>query len=111
MGSMMARWGEFLVVSAIGLVLSVPALADPTRDAVMSSAERCEGIPDNRVWLDCFYGSAQPMRSMLGLSPAPDSQTRLVPRPGAAYGGAPPRRAPVKQESGGFLGALLGNTK
>jgi hypothetical protein len=86
------------------------ALADPTRDQVMDGAARCEGIPDNRVWLDCFYGSAQPMRALLGLAPAPESQTRLVPPPGAAYGGAAaPRRAPAKSES--FLASLIGNTK
>ena len=66
--------------AAIWLVAVDPALAEPTRDAVMDAAQRCEGIPDNRVWLDCFYGSAQPMRAALGLAPAPESQTRLVPR-------------------------------
>ena len=104
-------WRLLLVAGLICLVsFSGAALADPTRDAVMLGAGRCEGIPDNRVWLDCFYGSAQPMRSLLGLSPAPDGQTRLVPGPGAAYGGTP-RRAPVSRESGGFLSALIGNTK
>ena len=46
--------------AAIWLVTVYPAVADPTRDQVMDGAARCEGIPDNRVWLDCFYGSAQP---------------------------------------------------
>ena len=111
---------EFLLAaglsSAIWLMTAFPVLADPTRDAVMSGAERCEGIPDNRVWLDCFYGSAQPMRSLLGLTPAPESQTRLVPGPGTAYGSAAsggaarPQRAPAKEESGGFFAALIGNT-
>jgi len=107
------------LVFAIGLTVSPPALADQARDAVMDGAARCEGIPDNRVWLDCFYGSAQPMRALLGLAlaPAPETQTRLVPAPGAAYGGAAaPRRAsaqqpPAKERSDTFLGALLGNTK
>jgi hypothetical protein len=115
------RNGNFLgaaaLVSAIWLMNSLPALAEPTRDAVMEGAARCEGIPDNRVWLDCFYGSAQPMRAALGLKPAPESQTRLVPGPGAAYGAATsggvvkPRPAPAKTESGGFFAALVGNTK
>jgi len=56
----------------------VPAVAGPRED-VMSGAQRCAGITDNRVWLDCFYGSAQPMRAILGLPPAPVSQQRLVP--------------------------------
>ena len=121
-------WAGFS--AAILLIAIHPAVAEPTRDAVMDAAQRCEGIPDNRVWLDCFYGSAQPMRSLLGLAPAPESQTRLVPAPGAAYGGAalarrapPPgaeyggavlaRRAPppVREKSGGFLSDIIGNTK
>jgi hypothetical protein len=94
------------------LWLAAPALAEPTRDAVMDAAQRCEGIPDNRVWLDCFYDSAQPMRGLLGLAPAPESQTRLVPAPGISYGGAAPaRRAPVREKSGGFLSEIIGNTK
>ena len=99
--------------AAILLVAVHPALAEPTRDAVMGAAQRCEGIPDNRVWLDCFYGSAQPMRSVLGLAPAPESQTRLVPALGVAYGGTPvARRAPpVREKPESFLGAVLGNTK
>jgi prepilin-type processing-associated H-X9-DG protein len=111
LGDAMVWRRECFLASAICLGLSAPALADSTRDAVMSGAGRCEGIPDNRVWLDCFYGSAQPMRNLLGLSPAPDNQTRLVPGPGAAYGGAAPRRAPPKEQSGGFLSSLVGNTK
>lgn len=93
-------------------------MADPTRDQVIDGATRCEGIPDNRVWLDCFYGSAQPMRALLGLSPAPESQTRLVPAPGTGYGGAAygggaalARRAPAQPKSEGFWGSLIGNTK
>ena len=99
---------------AILLLALNPASAEPTRDAVMDAAGRCEGIPDNRVWLDCFYGSAQPMRSVLGLAPAPESQTRLVPAPGAGYGGAAPmRRAsqPVREKPGGFFSDIIGNTK
>jgi hypothetical protein len=114
----MAWRREFLLVGVISAIcLASPALAEPTRDAVMDGAARCEGIPDNRVWLDCFYGSAQPMRTLLGLSPAPESQTRLVPGPGTGYGGAAyggtakPRRAPAKEESGGFFASLIGNTK
>ena len=89
---------------------------DPTRDQVMDGAARCEGIPDNRVWLDCFYGSAQPMRAQLGLSPAPESQTRLVPAQGASYGGAVSGGAPVarrptaKPKHEGSLAGLIGNT-
>lgn len=99
------------LASAIWLVISEPASADPTRDAVTDGAARCEGIPDNRVWLDCFYGSAQPMRALLGLTPVLESQTRLVPGPGAAYGAAAARRLPAKQPSESFLSAIIGTTK
>jgi hypothetical protein len=39
------------------------------RDAVIREAARCEG--GDRDWLDCYYAAAQPMRVVLGLSPAP----------------------------------------
>jgi hypothetical protein len=109
-----SAWAGLAAAAWLGAVH--PAMADPTRDQVMDGAARCEGIPDNRVWLDCFYGSAQPMRAQLGLSPAPENQTRLVPAQGAsyggtAYGGAPvARRAPVKPKSEGFWSSLIGNT-
>jgi hypothetical protein len=100
-----------------GFVVLAPmaALAEPTRDEVMSGAERCAGITDNRIWLDCFYGSAQPMRSVLGLPPAPFAQTKLVPPAGAAYArpGAPAAMAPVQphRKSGGFWSDVLGSGK
>lgn len=96
------------------LLAPLPALAEPTRDEVMAGAARCDGIADNRVWLDCFYGSAQPMRALLNLPPANPAQVRLVPPPGAE-----PRRLPVvasarprqqQQQSGGFWSDVLGDT-
>ena len=115
---MKTRFSVAGIVAVLWLGVSLSAMADPTRDAVMDGAARCEGIPDNRVWLDCFYGSAQPMRALLGLIPAPESQTRLVPAPGAAYGNAAhgsgavvARRAPAKPKSESFWGAIVGNTK
>jgi hypothetical protein len=41
------------------------------RDAVLSGALRCYAVADERQWLDCYYGAAQPMRARLGLSAAP----------------------------------------
>jgi hypothetical protein len=106
----MRKLAVILLVAA-----SAPALAEPTRDEVMSGAERCYGIADNHAWLDCFYGSAQPMRTLLGLAPAPPAQVKLVPPPGADYGGA---RAPrtlrenkPPQETRGFISDLLGSGK
>jgi hypothetical protein len=89
-------------VSFAVLMLTLPscaALAGP-RDDVVQGIVRCGTIADDRQWLDCIYGAAQPMRAQLGLSPAPAAQQRLVPQQGygtlpgygPGYGGAP---APV----------------
>jgi hypothetical protein len=67
----------FLV--AVGLAsVALPAMAAP-RDDVIYSISRCGSIADDRTWLDCVYGAAQPMRARLGLPPAPASQQALVP--------------------------------
>lgn len=103
----------FLMPVMIALA-SNAALAEPTRDEVMAGAERCDGIADNRVWLDCFYGSAQPMRALLNLPPANPAQVRLVPPRGAeplyqSRHTASARAA--KEETGGFWSAVVGNTR
>jgi hypothetical protein len=67
-----------LVVGGVLILLSVGAWAD-TRDDALAGIDRCGAISDNRVWLNCVYGAVQPMRSELGLPPAPASQTSLVP--------------------------------
>ena len=100
-------------------VLAASALPAPagTREEVLSGAVRCGGIADDRAWLDCFYGSAQPMRAQLGLPPAPASQTRLVPSGMAAPAQTqamtpPPAMAtaapPAPRKSGGIMSGLLG---
>jgi hypothetical protein len=71
-----------------------PALADP-RTETLSAAVRCNAIGDYRTWLECYYGAAQPLRAILGLSPAPASQVALVPPAGAALPAAPARPATV----------------
>ena len=77
----------------------LPALAAPdsSRDAVLANVQRCAGFTDNRTWLNCFYGAAQPMRARLGLSPAPGSQLDLVKN-------APQSAPPMKSDRGGLLG-------
>ena len=55
----------------------LPVLAD-AREDVVSSMTRCAGLTDDRQWLDCYYGAAQPMRAWLGLPPAPQSQLKLL---------------------------------
>jgi hypothetical protein len=99
-------------VLLVGLVLlPQSAVAEPTRDEVMAGAARCAGIADNRTWLDCFYGAAQPMRAILALPPAPLAQTKLVPPPGAAYAGAAASQAAPPQNSSGLLGDIFGSSK
>jgi hypothetical protein len=98
------------ILIGFAILLPVSAAADPVRDAVMSGAARCEAVADNRSWLDCFYGSAQPMRAALGLAPAPQTQVKLVPPADIP----PVRKAPVtapRPRQDGFLAGLLGSTK
>ena len=47
------------------------------RDEAMARANRCAGQPSTHVWLDCYYGSAQPVRSALGMSLALSAQAQL----------------------------------
>lgn len=93
---------------ALGLLslLSVPAVAatDPTRDDVMLNLQRCSAITDNRTWLNCFYGAAQPMRAQLGLPAAPEAQVSLVKNTPMA---PPPMKSESASGSSGWLG--IGN--
>ena len=117
---MKSRYFLLLALLPLAPISASPAFAG-TRDDVMSAATRCAGITDNRIWLDCYYGAAQPMRAQLGLIPAPASQTaRVPPPPGAArvFSAAPPPPAgpPVRQASvappvtKGIMGGLFGSS-
>ncbi|HEX2760736.1 MAG TPA: hypothetical protein VHM27_09490 [Rhizomicrobium sp.] len=76
-----------LIAMAAGAALAPTlALAD-AREDVVAGLTRCAALADDRQWLDCYYGAAQPMRSQLGLSPAPQAQLKLLE--------AQPRTAPV----------------
>ncbi len=92
------------VLFALGLVASVRPAAAGTRDDVMNASARCAAITDDRAWLDCYYGAAQPMRAQLGLSPVPQRQLALVPPPGK---GAPPHSQAAAQPKPGFFGRLF----
>ena len=78
--------GNLLVFLAALVVHATPASAIGARDEVIAGMFRCAAVGDMRVWLDCFYGAAQPVRAALGLPPAPQAQVRLVANPPA---GAP----------------------
>ena len=70
-------------VAACGAMAPGLALAD-AREDVVAGLTRCAALTDDRQWLDCYYGAAQPMRAWLGLSPAPQAQLKLLsgqPRP------------------------------
>ena len=107
----MTRFISTLVLLFAGLLtISAPAMADPARDDVMTNLQRCAGFTDNRVWLNCYYGAAQPMRASLGLTPAPDAQVSLV---GTAPVPAPPpmnATASTAQSSGSSGGWFSGVT-
>ncbi len=65
------------VVAMGGALAPGLALAD-AREDVVAGITRCAHLADDRQWLDCYYGAAQPMRAWLGLSPAPQSQLKLL---------------------------------
>jgi hypothetical protein len=67
----------------LAIVVSAGALAPglawaDAREDVVAGITRCAHLADDRQWLDCYYGAAQPMRAWLGLSPAPQSQLKLL---------------------------------
>lgn len=75
------------LVAGMGMA-PVPVLADPRED-VVNGMTRCASLADDRQWLDCYYGAAQPMRSQLGLPPAPAAQLRLLQMQTTAPAAAP----------------------
>jgi hypothetical protein len=96
----------------MALLATAPARAQDLRQEVLDGAARCSGIAEDRTWLDCFYGSAQPMRERLGLVPAPSAQSRLVPPPGAGYLAAPAAsRQVARPRQPSFFAELLGSTR
>jgi len=76
--------GNLLVFLAALLFGTVPASALGPRDEAIAGMFRCAAVGDTRVWLDCFYGAAQPMRAALGLPPVLAAQARLAQNPPAS---------------------------
>lgn len=89
-----AKAFALLSLLPVSLLPATPAGADP-RTEVLSAAARCNAIADYRIWLDCYYGAAQPLRALLGLAPAAPAQVRLVPpaETSAPIAAAAPRAA------------------
>jgi hypothetical protein len=74
--------------------LATAAEARP-RDDALSGAFRCATIADSRMWLDCYYGAAQPVRASLGMPPALAAQVKLAASPPS---GGVPRDETVRDE-------------
>ena len=85
----MKTQGIFVMAAFAALTVAGAAHAGPRED-VLSGAIRCGGVGQDRQWLDCYYGAAQPMRAHLKLAPASQAQQALVAAAGAggAMGGA-----------------------
>jgi hypothetical protein len=103
----------FMILPPLALLAAGPALAGPREDT-LAGISRCAALPDDRTFLDCIYGAAQPLRLRLGLPPAPAAQVRLVP---TAASSLPPSATPAQAgtvqstragNSGGVLGSLFG---
>jgi len=98
------------------------ARADARQDVVNQLA-RCAVLNDDRQWLDCYYGAAQPLRGELGLSPAPQANmpvlrapqlssipTRVAPAAYAAPVASPPSGPPPMPKRAGLLDMFGGDT-
>lgn len=71
------------------------------RDRVMADVSHCYILPDDRQWLDCYYGAAQPVRGRLGLPPWPQTTA-------AQLGSARDREnAPLQPKSTGPASAIF----
>jgi hypothetical protein len=103
-----------LTLSLVMIAIAISPASAGTREDILSRAARCSAIADDHTWLDCYYGAAQPMRSHLGLPPAPESQTLLVPSGANQMTPAPqmvtnPPPAPQKNDGGVFSNLFGGS--
>ena len=96
-----------LIIAAV-LAATLPAAAGPREDT-NSGIARCSLIADDRTYLDCIYGAAQPLRARLGLPPAPAAQQRLVPPPAPIYAAPPVARMAPASKPVGVVDSFLGN--
>ena len=102
-----------MIQSSLFMLAAIPAIAGPREDT-LAGISRCAALPNDRTFLECIYGAAQPLRARLGLPPALDAQVQLVPPAAAALPQSTPSRADMppatSQEgnAGGMLGSLFG---
>jgi len=71
------------LLALLALVLTDVSALARARDDVIAGMFRCAAVGDTRLWLDCYYGAAQPLRLQLGMVPAPQGQVRLAENPPA----------------------------
>ena len=69
---------RMIIAMAAGAALTPAAALADAREDVIAGVTRCAALTDDRQWLDCYYGAAQPLRAQLGLSPAPQAQIQLL---------------------------------
>jgi len=108
------------LAAQVKLALAPPAGGAPmlvaVRDEVMARAAGCMRVAAERAWLDCYYDSAVPMRSQLGLG-VPAQGARPVPPPPVQLASAPPPRPvapagpPPMPRSTGLLNGMFNNIK
>ena len=102
----------FMILPPLALLAAGPALAGPREDT-LAGISRCAALPDDRTFLDCIYGAAQPLRLRLGLPPAPAAQVRLVPPAASSplpQNATPPQAGTMQStQASGNAGGVLGN--
>ncbi|HEY4077838.1 MAG TPA: hypothetical protein VGM26_12990 [Rhizomicrobium sp.] len=75
---------------------------EAVRDQVMTEAARCISANGDRVWLECYYSAARPIRVQLGLAvPALAAASPSVPTVAAQLPTGPP---PMPRGRGMFTG-------
>lgn len=94
------RWFAGALALLTPALMPAAAQAD-ARDDVVAGMMHCAVIADDRQWLECYYGAAQPMRGRLGLPPAPQSQQQLLQQYYSARPASPGYGAPLAPMPGG----------
>jgi hypothetical protein len=113
-----AKMLPMLVLGAMSLCGTAgTALAGPRED-VLSAAQRCANLADDRMWLQCFYNAGDAMRSHLSLpaTPAPATMqpNQSSARPAFGVGAvqvAPSGPPPMPRYKGGIYSGLFGSGK
>lgn len=81
----------YAALAVAAFAVAVPGAAQAgLRDDVMTAAQRCWSLSDDKAWLACYYRAAQPMQAAVNpMAPPVKAQAAPLPRVVAA----PPRRS------------------